>query len=140
LKRYRPDGTLRNPVTIWVIRHGDDLYIRSYRGPDGSWFRRVRVRRDGHIQAGGVDKDVTFADADHDLDDQIDAAYRAKYHRYFSSYVGPMISPRRRGHHDQARTADSGLAGPGCGEEPCAVVVAPGSGLVVPSAGGPALG
>jgi hypothetical protein len=25
----RRDGTLRKPVTIWVARHGDDLYIRS---------------------------------------------------------------------------------------------------------------
>lgn len=22
----RRDGTLRHPVTIWVVRHGDDLY------------------------------------------------------------------------------------------------------------------
>lgn len=95
LTTRRPDGTRRGPVTIWVVRHGDDLYIRSYRGPGGSWFRYARERRDGHIQAGGVDRDVTFADAGHDLDDQIDAAYRAKYHRY-PSYVGPMISPQAR--------------------------------------------
>lgn len=25
----------RSPVTIWVVRHGDDLYARSYRGPGG---------------------------------------------------------------------------------------------------------
>jgi len=56
LATRRPDGTLRSPVTIWVIRHGDDLYIRSYRGPGGgSWFRQARERRDGHIRAGGVD-------------------------------------------------------------------------------------
>ncbi|MGH7845892.1 MAG: DUF2255 family protein [Candidatus Binatia bacterium] len=28
----RRDGTLQNRVTIWVVRHGDDLYVRSYRG------------------------------------------------------------------------------------------------------------
>ena len=28
----RPDGTLRNPVTIWVVRRGDELYVRSYKG------------------------------------------------------------------------------------------------------------
>ena len=95
LATARPDGSLRNPVTIWVVRHGDDLYIRSYRGPGGCWFRRARERRDGRIQAGEVDKDVTFADADHGLDDQIDAAYRAKYRRY-PSYIEPMITPQAR--------------------------------------------
>jgi hypothetical protein len=95
LATRRPDGTLRSPVTIWVIRRGDDLYIRSHRGPGGSWYRHARERRDGRIQAGEVDQDVTFADADHDLDDQVDAAYRAKYRRY-PSYVDPMISPQAR--------------------------------------------
>ena len=73
LATMRPDGSLRDPVTIWVVRHGDDLYIRSYRGPSASWFRRARERREGRIQAGGVDKDVTLTDPGHGLDDQIDA-------------------------------------------------------------------
>lgn len=47
-------------MTIWVVRHGDDLYVRSYRGRSGSWFRGTQVRHEGHIQAGGVDKDVMF--------------------------------------------------------------------------------
>ena len=32
----RPDGTLRNPVTIWVVRHGDDLYVPSVNGSTGT--------------------------------------------------------------------------------------------------------
>jgi hypothetical protein len=96
LATSRPDGSLRNPVTIWVIRHGDDLYVRSYRGPGGSWFRHAREHRKGRIQAGGMDKDVAFADADHGLDDQIDAAYRAKYRRYSGTYVDPMVAPQSR--------------------------------------------
>ena len=28
----RRDGTLRNPVTIWVVRLDDDLYVRAYKG------------------------------------------------------------------------------------------------------------
>ena len=31
----RPDGTLRNPRTIWVVRVGDDLYVRSMYGRTG---------------------------------------------------------------------------------------------------------
>jgi hypothetical protein len=93
----RPDGTLRNPVTIWVVRHGDDLYVRSYRGPGGAWFRGALARHEGHIRAGGVDKNVTFAaETDPAVNDQIDAAYRAKYHRYSGTYVDPMVTPAAR--------------------------------------------
>ena len=28
----RRDGSLRTPVMIWVVRVGDDLYVRSWRG------------------------------------------------------------------------------------------------------------
>jgi hypothetical protein len=90
----RGDGTLRKPVTIWVVRHGDDLYVRSVNGRTSSWFRGAQVRHEGHIQAGGVDKDVTFVDADPDINDQIDAAYRSKYRRYAASLVDPVVSPQ----------------------------------------------
>ncbi len=77
----RRDGTLRNPVIIWVVRIGDDLYVRSVNGRDSAWFRGVQVRHEGHIVAGGVDKDVTFVEAEGDaaLHQEIDAAYKAKY-------------------------------------------------------------
>jgi hypothetical protein len=55
----RADGTLRRPVTIWVIREGDDLYVRSWRGRSGAWYRGVQERHQGHIRAGGVDKPMT---------------------------------------------------------------------------------
>jgi hypothetical protein len=92
----RRDGTLRNPRTIWVVRVGDDLYVRSMYGRAGGWFPGTQVRHQGRIRAGGVDKDVTFADAETDLDDQIDAAYRAKYRRYGSSIVGSVVNPGAR--------------------------------------------
>jgi hypothetical protein len=92
----RRDGALRNPVTIWVVRVGDDLYVRSYRGRSGAWFRAAQVRHGGHIRAGGVDKDVTFVEeADPGINDQIDDAYRAKYRRY-PQYVAPMVTPEAR--------------------------------------------
>ena len=78
----RRDGTLRKPVTIWVVRLGDDLYIRSVNGRTSAWFRGTTARREGRIQAGGIDKDVTFVDGNPGINDQIDAAYRSKYHHY----------------------------------------------------------
>jgi hypothetical protein len=96
LASVRRDGTLRNPVTVWVVRHGDDLYARSAYGRTSRWFRGTQDRHEGHIRAGGVDKDVTFVDADPDINDQIDAAYRTKYHRYGARFVTPMVSPEAR--------------------------------------------
>ena len=88
----RRDGTLRKPVTIWVVRIGNNLYVRSAYGRNSAWFRGTQVRHEGHIRAGGVEKDVTFVEeADPGLNDQIDAAYRAKYRHYDARYVDPMV-------------------------------------------------
>ncbi len=92
----RRDGTLNSPRIIWVVRLGDDLYIRSVNGRDSAWFRGTQVRHEGHIQAGGVSKNVTFTDPGDDLGDQIDVAYRAKYRRYAASIVGHITSPQAR--------------------------------------------
>lgn len=92
----RRDGALRKPVTIWVVRHGDDLYVRSGYGQAAAWYRGTQVRHEGHIKAGGVDTDVIFADPDPALNDQIDAAYRSKYRGYGAQYLDPMVAPEAR--------------------------------------------
>ena len=92
----RRDGTLRVPVTIWVVRVGNDLYVRSVNGRTSNWFRGVETRHEGHIQAGGVDKDVTFVEeTDSEINDQIDAAYTTKYRRY-ASIAKSMTTPKVR--------------------------------------------
>lgn len=93
----RTDGTLRKWVIIWVVRLEDDLYIRCANGRAGAWFRGVLSCHEGSIRAGGIMKDVTFVDeTDPGFNDQIDAAYLAKYRRY-PQYVGPMVTPDARG-------------------------------------------
>lgn len=97
LASLRNDGTLRKPVTIWVVRDGDDLYVRSMHGPAGAWFRGTQTRQAGHIGAGGVDKDVRFiVDADPALNDRLDAAYRSKYQRYGDRIIGTVVNPAAR--------------------------------------------
>jgi hypothetical protein len=91
------DGTLRKPVTIWVVRVGDDLYVRPIHGRTSVWFRGVQTRHEGHIRAGGIEKDVAFVEeADHDINDQIDTAYRTKYERYAASIIRTTVSPEAR--------------------------------------------
>jgi hypothetical protein len=90
----RADGSLRPYVTIWVVRVGDDVYVRSYRGRGSAWFRSVLRRPEGRIRAGGVDRDVTFEELEDTGRDAIGQAYRDKYaSRYSSTYVDPMLSP-----------------------------------------------
>ena len=95
LASARGNGTLRNPVTMWVARHGDDLYVRSVNGRGSTWFRGAQARHEAHVQAGGVDKDVRLVETD-DVADELDAAYRAKYRRYADSVVDSIVSPRAR--------------------------------------------
>ncbi|MER6562668.1 DUF2255 family protein [Streptomyces sp. NPDC001027] len=93
----RADGTHRSPTPIWVVRVGDDLYVRAHRGRTGVWFRATQQQHEGRISAGGVHRDVAFADEpDPALGDRIDAAYRSKYGRYGARYVDPMVADAAR--------------------------------------------
>lgn len=80
-----------------MVRSGADLYVRSWRGHEGAWFRSAQETHEGHIGAGEVEKDVIFVDVDADdaVNDALDTAYRMKYRRY-GRYVPPMISPEAR--------------------------------------------
>src|SRR2546425_1423454 len=93
LAAVRRDGNLGNTVTIWVVRVGDDLYVRSWKGDNGAWFRATQAGHLGHIKAGGVGKGVTFVpEADAAINDQIDAQDRRKYPRHSGRYVEPLRS------------------------------------------------
>ena len=93
----RRDDTLRKPVTIWVVRLGDDLYVRSVNGRTSAWFRGVQTRHEGHIRAGGVEKDVTFVEeSDSPINEQIDAAYATKYHRHAASIISHINGSQAR--------------------------------------------
>ncbi len=94
---FRRDGTLRSPVTIWVVRVGNDLYVRAVKGRTGPWFRGTQTRHEGRIQSGGVVKDVTFMEEpDSAITTQIDVAYREKYRRYPKEYVDACLTPAAR--------------------------------------------
>ncbi len=61
----------------------------------GSGSAAAQDRHEAHIHAGGVEKDVLLVETD-DLDDEIDAAYRAKYRRYAASIVNSVLTPQAR--------------------------------------------
>lgn len=97
LSSMRADKSLRSPVTIWVVRVNDNLYIRSVKGRTGPWFRGTQTRLTGRIRSGGVLKDVDFADeVDSMVNEKIDIAYRQKYRRYPKEYVDACVTEAAR--------------------------------------------
>jgi hypothetical protein len=77
------------PQPIWIVRHDDDLYIRSYRGAAGSWYRAARRSGHARTRAAGIERDVTLTPHDGDRA-AIDDAYRAIQGR--SIYVDAMVA------------------------------------------------
>jgi hypothetical protein len=88
--RHR-DGSLGRFLTIWDVLVDDAVFIRSFHGPDGHWYRATQATGGGRIRVAGVEHDVTFEPAPDADARAIDAGYRAKYGR--SSYVDAMVTP-----------------------------------------------
>ena len=89
----RDDGSLRSFTTMWVVRTGDELYVRSAGGPRRPWYRHAMAGHVGQIRAGGIEADVQFAEATAGSQSAIDAAYHAKYDRYGAAIVGHVTGP-----------------------------------------------
>lgn len=88
----RPDGSLRPYVTIWVVRSGDDLYVRSAYGPDNGWYRRAKASGKGRIRAGGLERDVAFEEPGPSVVADLHASYHTKYDQYGARMVGTVVS------------------------------------------------
>lgn len=93
LASERPDGTMRPYVTMWVVRAGDDLFVRSAFGPNNPWFRRATASGVGRVRAGGLERDVSFVEPVPGVHTAIDAAYHAKYDRFGPKIVGTVVGP-----------------------------------------------
>jgi hypothetical protein len=85
----RPDGSTRS-VPIWVVQVGDQIYVRSVRGPRGGWYRRLRADPEGEVRDGEHRHRVRAEPVtDAATLDQVTRAYATKYAG--SPYVGPLL-------------------------------------------------
>ncbi len=87
----RRDGTLRHPITIWVVGVGDRIFVRSTNGRTAGWFRSAARNGSGQLVADGSTHEVTFTGAEPGDLAGVDAAYRSKYGRRYASIVDPLL-------------------------------------------------
>jgi hypothetical protein len=91
------DGNLRPPVTVWLVRTSEELFVRSaVKGRNAAWFRAVQGAHEGRVSGGGARSDVRFEEADPSVYDQVDAAYRSKYRRYAGRILNSCLTPEAR--------------------------------------------
>lgn len=84
-------------MTIWAVRVGAHLYVRSAYGPENGWHRRALRSGIGRIRAGGAERTVTFTrvePSDETVHAAVDDAFRSKYQRYPASYIATVVGER----------------------------------------------
>lgn len=87
-------GAYLAPVTIWSVRIGRHVFVRSARGAAGRWYQDLRATGRGRISARGIcqDVDAEWLDPDSPTQEVIDEAYQRKYGRY-GSIVDAVVGP-----------------------------------------------
>ena len=81
---------------IWVVPVDGDLYVRSWKGDAGHWYRRARRHGTGSIVTADGEYAVRFEPtAEPGLEAAVDQGYLSKYGD--SSYAAAMIHPPAAG-------------------------------------------
>ncbi len=92
---YRADGKTYGTLTwIWCVSVDNQLYVRAYNGIHSRWFQSALSQKAGKITAAGMERIVKFERVNGNINEKIDAAYRAKYSS--SPYLHSMISERAK--------------------------------------------
>ena len=83
-------------TTVWPVAVDGEVYVRSWKGEAGRWYRRARRTGAGAVVTGTGRHEVRFVPvAGADLDAAIDREYLRKYRR--SSYAAAMTRPPAAG-------------------------------------------
>lgn len=97
ISTYRDDGSLRQWTPIWVVRVGDDVYVRSAYGGDGGWYRRATSRGAARVRAGELETDVALEPVDDEATRvAVGTAYEQKY-AGSGSALATMLEPPAAG-------------------------------------------
>jgi hypothetical protein len=79
IETQAPDGPVHR-ATIWVVVEGDEVFVRSYLGPDARWYREALANPAVGLHVAGRRLPATAIPAtDPDSIERVSAGFRAKY-------------------------------------------------------------
>jgi hypothetical protein len=87
-----PDAQSQQPVTIWVVVVDDDVYVRSYKGPQGRWYQSLLAHPEGVLHAGG--RAIPFRAirvSDPQTVARVSESYRHKYEQLWPKETAEML-------------------------------------------------
>jgi hypothetical protein len=90
-----PKGTV-HAVRIWIVVDGDDVFIRTYRGPTSRWYRELVAAQGGALVVNGKRIPVRAVNAaDSASVKRTSDGYRKKYRKGSSldSMLVPSVLP-----------------------------------------------
>jgi hypothetical protein len=87
-----PDAKHRGPTTIWIVVVDDNAYVRSYRGPQGRWYRALLADPEGVLHVGPRQIPVRAVRVeDPQTIAKVSEAYRRKYERSWPNETDDML-------------------------------------------------
>ena len=106
----RPDGGLRRWTSVWVVRVGENVFVRSWYRRETGWFAGAVAAGRVRVRVPGLDTEAAVVDLGGasgyprdtgerlrtQLFDDVDAAYRAKYGDYGNATVSAMVTEQAR--------------------------------------------
>jgi hypothetical protein len=85
-----PDAKKKHRATIWVVVVDDDVFIRSFTGPKGKWYRNVLVNPEADVEFDGKAIHVKAIPVkDRETIEAVSRAYLDKYRD--SPYAKDMV-------------------------------------------------
>ena len=89
-----PKGTMHS-VPIWVVVDGDDVFVRTYRGPTSRWYREILAGPGALVVNGQRTPVRAVAAADSASVKRASDGYRKKYRKGSSldSMLVPLVLP-----------------------------------------------
>ena len=95
IETARSDGSFRDPVPIWIVRLGDDLYVRSSHGRQSGWFRGAVAEHRARVSTEGTTSLVSLVEVN-GREDALDDAYAKKYRQYADSFLPALLGAPAR--------------------------------------------